>query len=125
MLRWPEVSSNNVTTSKTFDRTAIAFQNTDFVDVVVHAYRFVFRTEEGDKAFEDLEKTLAFRPSITVSSITLDGTQDPLKPGGSSSHDAVFAGRHERRVFDVGHAFPMEAPGPFAEAILDVYRWQS
>ena len=94
MLLWPDVSCNNATTSETCDHTAIAFQNTDFVDVVIHAYRFVFRTEEGDKAFEDLEKRLASRPSINVPSITLDGTQDQLKPGGSSSHDAMFAGRH-------------------------------
>ena len=80
-------------------------------------------TEDGDLALQALEEKLASRPKITVPTITLDGTQDPLKPGGSASHDVMFTGRHERRVFDVGHSFPMEDPQNFMRAILDVHSW--
>lgn len=106
-----------------FDRTASSFDNPDFVDVVIHCYRHCFGTEEGDPNLEDLEKTLASKPKICVPAITFDGTQDPLKPGGSAAHGDMFAARHERRVFDVGHAFPMEAPDAFAAAVLDIRHW--
>ena len=71
----------------------------------------------------EYEKVLASRPTISVPTITLDGTRDPLKPGGTAHHDVMFAKRHERRVYDVGHAFPMEEPEAFAQAILDVHSW--
>lgn len=123
-LLWQQWSPTWSASDEYFDRTAEAWDNPDFVEVVIHCYRFCFGTEEGDPAFEDLEKTLASRPTIKVPAITLDGTVDPLKPGGSASHDAMFIARHERRVCDVGHAFPIEAPEAFANAILDVHRWQ-
>ena len=122
-LLWQQWSPTWKWNSEIYDRTAPSFDNPDFVDVVIHCYRFVFGTEEGDPALENEEKILASRPRIGVPSITLDGTQDPLKPGGSGDHDVMFAERHERRVFNVGHAFPMENPEAFAQAILDVHRW--
>ncbi|KAI0409207.1 Alpha/Beta hydrolase protein [Xylaria palmicola] len=110
-------------TDEVFDRTAASFENPDFVDVVVHAYRFVHGKEAGDPSLDSLERMLMAKPKITVPCVTLDGTQDPLKPGGSASHAEMFVGRHERRIFEVGHAFPAEAPGAFARAIIDVHSW--
>ncbi|GAW13361.1 hypothetical protein ANO14919_027450 [Xylariales sp. No.14919] len=108
-----------------FDRTAESFENPDFVDIVIHCYRFVHGKEAGDPALDNLERKLATKPKITVPCITLDGTQDPLKPGGSASHAEMFVGRHERRIFEVGHAFPAEAPEAFAQAIIDVHSWST
>ena len=92
-----------------FDRTAPSFDNPDFVDVVIQAYRFVFGAEKGDPALKEYEKVLASRPTIAVPSVTLDGTQDPLKPGRTAHHGVMFVSRHERRIYDVGHAFPVSA----------------
>ena len=122
-LLWQQWSPTWRWDEAVFDRTAPTFDNPDFVDVVIQAYRFVFGTDNGDPAWEEYEKILASRPTINVPSITLDGTRDPLKPGGTASHDVMFVDRHERRVYDVGHAFPMEAPAAFAQAILDVHSW--
>ncbi|KAI1198780.1 Alpha/Beta hydrolase protein [Nemania serpens] len=122
-MLWRQWSPGWAFADEVFARTAEAFENPDFVDVVVHCYRFVHGAEPGDPALDDLEGILATRPKITVPCVTLDGTQDPLKPGGSAGHDGMFTGRHERRVFDVGHAFPAEAPEAFANAVIDVHTW--
>ncbi|KAI1274226.1 Alpha/Beta hydrolase protein [Xylaria sp. FL0933] len=122
-ILWRQWSPSWAFTDEMFDRTAASFENPDFVEVVIHAYRFVHGKEAGDPALEELERKLAAKPKITVPCITLDGTQDPLKPGGSASHADMFVGRHERRVFEVGHAFPAEAPEAFAQAVIDVHSW--
>ncbi|KAK9776575.1 putative Alpha/Beta hydrolase protein [Seiridium cardinale] len=124
-LLWTQWSPGWAFSDDVWQRTASAFDNPDFVDVVIHAYRFIQGQAPGDPGLEGLEQRLAKKPKITVPCITLDGSQDPLKPGGSVSHAEMFAGRHERREMNVGHAFPAEAPKEFAEAILDVHSWST
>jgi pimeloyl-ACP methyl ester carboxylesterase len=122
-LLWEEWSPGWEGVEAAFERSAPAFDNEDFVDVVIHCYRFHLGSGEGDPGLEHLEKKLAEKPRISVPTITLDGTDDPLKPGGSSSHARFFTGRHERREVRCGHAFPLEAPEEFAAAIVEVHKW--
>lgn len=107
-----------------FDRTAPAFDNPDFVDVVVHSYRHRFGLVDGDPAFEDIERRLAAQPPITVPAITLDGDADGVTPDGTPPAGR-FTGRHEHRRTDggIGHDLPQEAPQAFAQAVLDVDGW--
>jgi len=121
---WKQWSPTWTFDHDTFDRTAASFENPDFVDVVIHAYRFCFGLEAGDPDLDCLEARLAERPKITVPAITLDGTSDPLKPGGTADHAKMFISRHEHRTFECGHAFPHEAPRAFADAVLTVRRWK-
>jgi len=107
----------------TFERTAASFDNPDFVDVVIHCYRFHFGVTAGDPALAALEAELAAKPKIGVPAVTLDGAQDPLKPGGTANHAPMFTARHEHRVVDCGHNLPWEAPRHFADAILTVRSW--
>ncbi|KAG4434681.1 hypothetical protein IFR05_009827 [Cadophora sp. M221] len=123
-LLWKQWSPTWTFSEEVFDRTAQSWENEDWVDVVISIYRHCFGNE-GDPMLEELEQRLAEKPKITVPCVTLDGTRDPLKPGGSESHDVMFTGRHERRVADCGHALPMEKPGDFAKAVLDVHQWAS
>ena len=109
----------------TFARTAASFDNPDFVDVVVHAYRHAFGLAAGDPAYERLEARLAERPRITVPAVTLDGANDTLKPGGTADQAAMFTSRHEHRVIDTGHNLPQEAPAAFADAVLTVRTWST
>lgn len=107
----------------TFARTAASFDNPDFVDVVIHAYRHGFGLAAGDPAYEELEDRLGRRPRITVPAVTLDGAHDPLKPGGTADQAGMFTARHEHRVINAGHNLPQEAPGAFADAVLAVRKW--
>ena len=124
-MLWQQWSPHWRFEETTFERTAASFDNPDFVDVVIHAYRFCFGLEPGDPQLEHLEKRLAEKPRITVPAVTLDGTSDPLKPGGTADHAPMFVGKHEHRVIEGGHALPHEAPAAFAEAVLTVHRWEA
>jgi pimeloyl-ACP methyl ester carboxylesterase len=109
----------------TFARTEAAFDNPDFVDVVIHSYRHRFALVEGDPAVDDIERQLAAQPPITVPTLTLDGTADGvMQVGGTAHHASRFTGQHEYRVVDnVGHNLPQEAPEAFAAAVLTVAEW--
>jgi pimeloyl-ACP methyl ester carboxylesterase len=106
----------------TFDRTAGSFDNSDFVDVVIHSYRHRFGLVAGDPSLVPIERQLAGRPPITVPSITLDGDADGvLALGGTAQHAARFAGPHEHRIVPGGgHNLPQEMPEAFAAAILAI-----
>jgi pimeloyl-ACP methyl ester carboxylesterase len=109
----------------TYDRTATAFDNPDFIEVVIQSYRHRFALAEGDPALEEIERQLAAQPPITVPTITLDGAADGvMRIGGTAHHATHFTGRHEHRVIEgAGHNLPQEAAEPFAEAVLTVERW--
>jgi pimeloyl-ACP methyl ester carboxylesterase len=106
--------------AQTFERSAAAFHNPDFVDVVVHSYRHRFGTTPGDPTLDALEAQLARQPSISVPSIVLQGGDDGVDPPHATDEDAPhFTGRYERRTLPkIGHNIPQEAPEQFAAAIL-------
>jgi pimeloyl-ACP methyl ester carboxylesterase len=103
----------------TFERTAIAFDNPDFVDVVIHSYRHRYELVAGDPAYASIEAALAAQPPITVPTITIDGDADGVNPG--TAHQArKFTGLHEHRIFsDAGHNQPQERPEEWARAVID------
>jgi hypothetical protein len=64
----------------TFDRSAAAFDNPDFVDVVIQSYRHRFGLVPGDPALAGIEAALAAQPPITVPTLTFDGADDGVRP---------------------------------------------
>ncbi|MEZ5643239.1 MAG: alpha/beta hydrolase [Burkholderiaceae bacterium] len=106
----------------TFTRTARAFDNPDFIDVVIHSYRHRFGLVPGDPAVAAIEAQLAHQPSIAVPTVTLDGADDGVMAiGGTAAHAHQFTGWHEHRVVPgAGHNLPQEKPQAFAQAVLDV-----
>jgi len=122
-LLWEEWSPGWRFDDATFDRSAAAFDNPDFVDVVIHCYRHVFGLAAGEPTLQPLEDRLAQKPAISVPAVTLDGARDPLKSGGTADHAQMFKAAHEHRVIDAGHNLPQEMPREFADAILRVRGW--
>ena len=106
----------------TFERSAAAFDNPDFVEVVIQSYRHRFGLVAGDPALLDIEKRLAAQPAITVPSITFDGTDDGVRPPATAAQQARhFTGpRVHRLVPGVGHNLPQEVPQLFADAVLEL-----
>ena len=105
----------------TFSQSAKAFENPDFVEIVIHSYRHRFGGIPGDAALHDIESRLAAQPDITVPCIVLQGGDDGvLGPPPAIDRDARhFKGFYERRIVPgVGHNFPQEAPEAFARAIV-------
>lgn len=106
----------------TYERSAAAFDNPDFVDIVIHSYRHRHGLAAGDPAYADLQARLAEQPDITVPSITFDGTDDGVMPiAGTADLAHHFIGRHEHRVVQgAGHNLPQEKPQAFVDAVRDL-----
>jgi len=121
-LLWELWSPNWNFDDATYDRTAAAFENPDFVAVVVHSYRVRFGLAPGDPAVEATERKLLTQPQIAVPTIALDGGGDGVtRADGSARHRRHFSGPFARRTIPrVGHNLPQEAPGEFAAAILEL-----
>ena len=99
-----------------------AFDSPDYVEVVIHSYRHQLGLAAGLSCYDDIERRLAQQPSISVPTITLDGTADGNSPAtDGSQHASLFTGpREHRQIPHAGHHLPAEAPHAFAEAIRDV-----
>ncbi len=110
-----------------FERSAAAFDNPDFVDVVIQSYRHRFGLAAGDPAYADIERRLAAQPAILVPSITFDGADDGVRPvAPAAQHAHFFAGPRDHRVVPgVGHNMPQEAPQVFADAVMELVGRQS
>jgi pimeloyl-ACP methyl ester carboxylesterase len=123
-LLWQTWSPTWAFDEATFERSAAAFDNPDFVDVVIHSYRHRFGLVAGDPACAAIEQRLAAQPLITVPTISFDGTDDGVRAPADAPHDAPrFTGpRSHRIVPGVGHNMPQETPRVFADAVLELVR---
>jgi pimeloyl-ACP methyl ester carboxylesterase len=103
----------------TFERTAGAFDNPDFVEVVIHSYRHRYGLAPGDPRYAAIEAALSAQPPIAVPAITIDGDADGVNPG-TAHHAKKFAGPHQHRIFEgAGHNLPQERPEEWARAVID------
>ena len=121
-ILWEEWSPDWDFDDTTFDRTADAHDNPDYVDVVIHSYRHRFGLAAGDPQYADLQRRLASLPAISVPSVTLDGDSDGVLPASDGRASASkFVGRRVHRVVPgAGHNVPQEAPEAFAAAVIEV-----
>ena len=121
---WQIWSPNWTFDDGTFERSAVSFDNPDFVDVTIQSYRHRFGYAPGDPALEAIERRLAARPKITVATIALQGQADGIAaPETTENHAAFFTGSYRRDLLPkIGHNPPQEAPQTFANAVLELVR---
>ncbi|MES2384344.1 MAG: alpha/beta hydrolase [Pseudomonadota bacterium] len=121
-LLWKLWSPTWVFDDATFERSAAAFDNPDFVDVVIQSYRHRFGLVAGDPALAGIEARLAAQPAIRAPSITFDGADDGVRPPATAAqHARFFTGpRSHRVVAGAGHNLPQEKPQLFASAVLEL-----
>jgi len=118
-LLWRDWSPGWRFDDATFEQAAAAFDNPDFVPVVIHSYRHRYRNAPGEPRFDAIERRLAERPRIEVPSVILHGRDDGVDPPArSDKHPALFPAGTERRVIpDAGHFLPREQPGAVVDAL--------
>jgi pimeloyl-ACP methyl ester carboxylesterase len=123
-ILWEEWSPDWDFDDATFNRTAVAHDNPDYVDVVIHSYRHRFGLAAGDPAYAGLQERLAPLPPVTVPAVTLDGDADGVLPAGDGSASAskFTARRVHRIVAGAGHNVPQEAPEAFAAAVMELLK---
>jgi pimeloyl-ACP methyl ester carboxylesterase len=123
-LIWRMWSPNWNFDDATYAATGRAFDNPDFVDVVIHSYRHRYRAAPSDPAYEAIERRLALRPKISVPTVVLHGAADGVDlPALSENAATQFAAAYRREVVPAaGHFFPREAPQKVVEAVLELSR---
>jgi pimeloyl-ACP methyl ester carboxylesterase len=123
-ILWRQWSPNWHFDAECFERTAVAHDNPDYVDVVIHSYRHRFGLADGDPHYADLQAKLAALPAITVPAITLDGAGDGVVPATDGRAGAAkFTGRRVHRVVPrAGHNLPQEEPEAFAAAVMELMK---
>ena len=121
-LLWRLWSPSWTFSEETYAKTAVSFENSDFVDVVIQSYRHRYGYAPGDPAVEGIEAALAQQPPISVPTIAIYGMDDGVSSLPSpASADAHFIGPYNRRdIAGAGHNVPQENPEAFANAVLDL-----
>jgi pimeloyl-ACP methyl ester carboxylesterase len=121
-LLWKQWSPNWHFDDATFERTAAAYDNPDYVDVVIHSYRHRYGLVPGDPQYADLQRRLAALPAISVPAITLDGESDGVAPANDGKWSAAkFIGPRKHHVVPhAGHNLPQEEPVAFAAAVMEL-----
>jgi pimeloyl-ACP methyl ester carboxylesterase len=120
-LIWQTASPTWNFDPSTFDRTAIAFDNPDHVEIVIHNYRWRLGLAQGEERYGAFEKKLETAPAISVPTFTLEGSANGAPHPAPSSYAKKFSGPYKHRTLkNVGHNLPQEAPKAFAEAVIEV-----
>ena len=121
-ILWQQWSPNWYFDDAVLERTALAHDNPDYVDVVIHSYRHRFGLADGDPRYADIQRRLAALPVIAVPAITLDGDADGVVPATDGAAQAgKFTGRRTHRVIPgAGHNLPQEEPEAFAAAVMEL-----
>ena len=123
-LLWRQWSPTWRFSQEEFERSAAAFDNPDFVEVVIQSYRHRFALAAGDPAYLEIEARLATQPPISIPTVTFDGADDGVRaPSQPQAFAHKFTGARSHRVVPgVGHNMPQEVPEVFAAAVLELVR---
>lgn len=120
-LIWQTASPTWTFDDATFNRSAVALDNPDHVDITIHNYRWRLGLAEGEEKYDGFEERLAMGPVITIPTITMEGDANGAPHPQPSAYAKKFSGKYEHRdVAAIGHNLPQEAPEAFAQAIIDV-----
>jgi len=122
-LLWQTWSPTWHFSDATYDRTAVSFDNPDFVDCVIHSYRHRNLNAPGEPRFEAMERRLAARPRIEVPAVVLYGADDIVRPApeASPAEIALYTRLIARRVVPgAGHFLPREKPAAVSSAMAEL-----
>ena len=110
-------------TDEAYNRSAPAFDNPDFVDVVIHSYRHRHGYAPGEERFLETERQLAERPPIAVPAIVLRGNDSGFgRPSADPTADRRrFTNLVARRIVDgAGHDLAPQRPEAVSSALLEL-----
>jgi pimeloyl-ACP methyl ester carboxylesterase len=103
-----------------FEATAKAFDNPDWVSVVLTSYRHRWGLVAGDPAYDADEAALKPLPVLDAPMLVLHGVEDGVNPVQSSADkERWFNGPYKRVVLEgLGHFPQRESPQRIADEIL-------
>jgi pimeloyl-ACP methyl ester carboxylesterase len=121
-LLWELWSPNYRFSDADYAKTAAAFDNPDFVAVVIQSYRHRYGNAPGDPEYAAVEARLAAQPPVAVPSVVLEGEADGVSPPGRrAASTSRFTGSCRHEVIPVaGHFLPREAPDAVVKAMREL-----
>ena len=119
-IHWVNWSPPGWFSEAEFDRTALAFQNPDWVDVTLHSYRARWDEAEPDPRSEWLERKVRETSRLALPSLYFQGEVDGVNPPSvSRSMPEKFSGPFELVTLPgVGHFTQREAPAEVAARLV-------
>ena len=110
-------------TDEIYERSAVSFDNPDFVDVVIHSYRHRHGNALGEGRFVAVERDLAERPPVTVPAIVLRGDASGFgrpSPDPTADQDRFTSLVARRIVEGAGHDLPAQRPDAVVAALREL-----
>jgi pimeloyl-ACP methyl ester carboxylesterase len=103
-----------------FALTAKSFENRDWVNITLNAYRSRWKTEPADERYFKLRKRLASTETLNTPALMIQGGADMCDPPSESeTQDRYFTAGYRRVLLDgIGHFPAREAPTAVAREIL-------
>ena len=119
-IHWVNWSPPGWFEESTFERTARAWENPDWVDVTLHSYRARWDEAEPDPKSRWLEDKIKATKTLSLPTLYFQGEKDGINPpSASKSVPAKFAGPFELvKLAGVGHFTQREAPQEVARRLV-------
>ena len=119
-LQWETWSPPGWFDDAEFEATAKSFENPDWSDISLNAYRSRWKKEPSDDRYDALRKRLASIESLSTPALMIQGNVDSCDPPSESEgQDRYFTGNYRRALLEgVGHFPAREAPAIVATEVL-------
>lgn len=120
-IMWENWSPKGWFDEETFDRTALSWENADFVDVTLHSYRSRWDEAEPDSKSAKLEAEVKSTKTLSLPTLYIQGEADGVNPPYVSENvHEKFTGPFQRIVMPgVGHFPSREAPELLSDYLVD------
>jgi pimeloyl-ACP methyl ester carboxylesterase len=119
-LQWNTWSPPGWFDEAEFQATAKSFENSDWANITLNAYRSRWRMEPADECYRLLRARLKVAETISRPTLMVQGGDDMCDPPSESEdQERYFIGGYQRAILDgVGHFPAREAPNEVASHIL-------
>jgi len=103
-----------------FEATAKSFENRDWTDITLNAYRSRWKKEPADDRYAALRAQLESVETLTTPALMIQGAADMCDPPSESEgQERYFTGGYRRAMLDgVGHFPAREAPEQVANEVV-------
>jgi pimeloyl-ACP methyl ester carboxylesterase len=107
-----------------FEATAKSFENRDWIEITLNAYRSRWKTEPADDRYARLREKLASVETLATPALMIQGAADMCDPPSESDgQERYFTGGYRRAMLDgVGHFPSREAPNEVASEAVSHLR---
>jgi pimeloyl-ACP methyl ester carboxylesterase len=119
-LQWDTWSPPGWFDNEEFEATAKSFENPDWVNVTLHAYRSRWKAESSDDRYAPLRERLGSVETLSTPTLLIQGGGDNCDPASESEgQEPYFTGGYRREILSgVGHFPAREASDEVANSIL-------